>query len=414
MGASNALLNAEEIALDWSQFRGPNGQGTSTASGLPTTWSSDENVVWKTELPGAGTSSPIVVGARIYLTCYSGFSVPNQPRGEMDDLKLHLVCLDRARGRLIWNTKVTPKLPEQEKIRDDHGYASSTPASDGERLYVFFGKTGAMAFDLNGKQLWQTDVGSNLHGWGSATSPVLLKDLVIINASVESESLYALDKRTGREVWRVRGIRESWNTPILVPIAGGKTELMVAIMGKVLGLDPATGDELWSCNTDIGWYMVPSMVSAEGIVYCIGGRSGGGLAVKAGGRGDVTESHRMWTSRKGSNVSSPVLHEGHLYWMHEGLGIAYCAKAETGKIVYEERVDRADQIYSSPVLADGKLFYVSRSGRTFVLAAKPEFKQLATNEFGRSERSMFNASPAVADGRLFLRSDRFLYCLGKK
>jgi hypothetical protein len=136
--------------------------------------------------------------------------------------------------------------------------------------------------------------------------------------------------------------------------------------------------------------------------------------VRAGGRGDVTQSHRLWTSRKGSNVSSPVLHEGHLYWMHEALGIAYCAEAQTGKIVYEQRVDRADQVYASPVLAEGRLYYVSQSGRTFVLAAKPEYERLAMNEFDRSDRSTFNASPAAADGRLFLRSDRFLYCLGHK
>lgn len=141
-----------------------------------------------------------------------------------------------------------------------------------------------------------SDVGSGIHGWGSAYSPVLYKQLVIVNASVESGSLIALDRKTGREVWNVPGMRESWNTPILVPVDGGKTELVVAILGKILGLDPDTGKRLWSCDTDIGWYMVPSLVHHDGVVYCIGGRSGGGLAVKAGGRGDVIRSHRLWTS----------------------------------------------------------------------------------------------------------------------
>ena len=234
---------------------------------------------------------------------------------------------------------------------------------------------------------------------------------MIVNASVESESLVALDKKTGKERWRVGGIREAWNTPQLVQIGDGASELIVPIFGKVRAFDPASGNELWSCDTGIKWYMVPSVVSHDGIIYCIGGRSGDSLAVRAGGRGDVTQSHLLWSRNKGSNVSSPILHDGHLYWMHEKLGIAYCADATTGEIVYEERVPRADQVYASPVLADGKLYYVSRRGRAFVIAAEPQFKLLATNEL--EDRGRFDASPAIADNRLFLRSNRFLYCIGR-
>jgi len=409
----SSRLVAQEKVSDWPQFRGPTGQGTSAAKGLPLTWSLKENVVWQVELPGAGTSTPIVIGSRVFVTCYSGFAVPGQPRGNMDDLQLHVVCLDRADGKKLWTKEIAPKLPEQGKIREEHGYASSTPAADGERIYCFFGKTGVIAFDHEGRQQWHTEVGVGVNGWGSAASPVLFGDLVIVNASVESGALVALDKKSGKDMWRTSGIRESWNTPILVGIEGGKTELVVAIMGKVLGLDPASGEQLWSCATDIGWYMVPSLVAHEGIVYCIGGRTGGGLAVRAGGRGDVTRSHRLWTIKKGSNVTSPIFHEGHLYWMHENLGIAYCAEAKTGKIVYEERVaERENQVYASPVLADGKLYYVSRYGRTYVLAARPEYERLAINDL--SSRITFNASPAVAGSRLYLRSDRSLYCLGQK
>jgi outer membrane protein assembly factor BamB len=396
---------------EWSQFRGPNGRGAS-ADAVPVTWSKTENQVWKTELPGGGTSSPIVVGQKLYLTCYSGFNAPGQP-GEMNQLKLKLVCLGRNDGKILWTKEIAPQLPEQAKIRDDHGYASSTLAADKERLYAFFGKSGVIAFDHDGKQLWKTDVGSKLHGWGSANSPVLYKNLVLINASVESDSLYALDAKTGKEVWKATGIKDSWNTPILVDAGGGKTEVVLAIMGKVLGFDPASGQQLWSCATDIPWYMVPSLLSQEGIVYCIGGRNGGGaLAVKAGGKGEVTSSHRLWMVQKGSNVTSPILHGGHLYWMNESSGVAFCAEAKTGKIVYEERVDGAGQIYASPVIADGKIYYMARNGRTSVVAAKPQFEKLATNEFG--DRSTFNASPAVAGGRMYVRSDHFLYCLGKK
>lgn len=408
---SRQPAHAQDKMRHWPQFRGPTGQGTSEATGLPTTWSETENLVWKTELPGPGTSTPIILGSRIYLTCYSGYNVPGLSGGEMEQLKLHLLCLNRETGKIIGSKEITPSLPEQDKIRDNHGYASSTPATDGERLFVFFGKTGVFAFDLVGKQLWQADVGSGLNSWGSAASPVLYEKLVIVNASVESESLIALDQETGKEVWRVKGIRESWNTPILAKAPDGSTELVIAIAGKLLGIDPTSGETLWTAKTDIGWYMVPSLVAEDGVVYAIGGRSGiASLAVKLGGRGEVTDTHRLWVGKKGSNVSSPVLHAGRLYFMSDSQGIAYCLDPKTGEAIYEQRVDRADQIYASPVVANGKIYYLGRSGRMFVVEATPEYKLLARNDF--PGRSTFNASPAVAGNQLFVRSDHFLYCLG--
>lgn len=402
---------AQPLAAPWPQFRGPGGQGVSRDQKTPTTWSDNENVVWKTELPGPGASSPTIIGGRIYLTCYSGYNVPGDDGGRPEALRLHLVALNRD-GKILGKVDIEPRLPEQESIREGHGYATSTPAADNDRVYAFFGKSGVLAFDHRGKQLWRTTVGEGLNGWGSAASPVLYEDLVIINASVESESLVALDAATGREVWRAGGIKESWNTPILVTTADGRTELVMAVFQKILGFDPATGKPLWSCDTDINWYMAPSLVAHGDVVYSVGGRSGGGLAVRAGGKGDVTDTHRLWTIGKGSNVTSPVLHEGRLYWMHESLGIAYCAEASTGEIVYEERVRRGGQVYASPVLADGKLYYVARHGATYVLPAQPRFEILAVNNL--EQRGMFNASPAVADNRLYLRSNRYLYCLGEE
>jgi outer membrane protein assembly factor BamB len=185
------------------------------------------------------------------------------------------------------------------------------------------------------------------------------------------------------------------------------------VQGRVLAFDPATGEPLWSCKTDIGWYMVPSVVAAEGVVYCLGGRSGiASLAVRAGGSGDVTESHRLWTSLKGSNVSSPVFYKGHLYWAHDSRGIAYCAKADTGEVVYEQRLERAGQFYSSALLADGRLYYLTREGKVFVIAAKPEFELLAVNDL--SDRGVFNSSPAISGDRLLIRSDKFLYSIGSR
>lgn len=398
-------------AADWAGFRGPDGMGASDAKGLPVSWSADENIVWRTALPGPGASSAIVFGDRIYVTCYTGYFVPGESRGSLDQLKRHLIAVRPGDGKILWDSAVPAKLPEEKQIRD-HGYAGSTPAADAERVYVFFGKSGVLAFDHDGKELWRVDVGSKTNGWGSAGSPVLYKDLVFINASVESESLVALDRRTGDVRWRAGGIRESWNTPVVIKAASGREELIVPVKGKVLAFDPASGAPLWSCDTDITWYMVPSVVAADGVVYCLGGRSGvAALAVRAGGSGDVTATHRLWTSYKGSNVSSPVYLDGHLYYAHEQRGNACCARADTGEIVYEERLGRGGQVYASTLLADGKLYYVMRDGKMFVLAAKPQFEQLAINDLG--DGSIFNASPAIMGSRLLVRSDKYLYCVGK-
>ena len=405
-------IPAGEAPSDWPGFRGPGGLGVSAEKGLPLTWSPTESIVWKTKLPGAGTSSPAILGDRIFLTCYTGFAVPGEEGGSPDRLERRVLCLGRKDGKILWNIKIESRLPDQEKIREEHGYASSTPAADAGRVYVFFGKSGVFALDHAGKQLWHADVGSGLSGWGTAASPVVAGDLLVVNASVESESLVALERESGKEVWRAGGIKESWNTPILVRAPGGRAELVVAIAGKILGFDPKSGERLWTCDTDIGWYMVPGLVADDGVIYCVGGRSGGALAVRAGGKGDVTATHRLWTGKKGSNVTSPVFGDGHLYWMHENLGIAYCAEGKTGRIIWESRVEGCGQVYASPVLVEGRIYFLARDGRTHVIAAKPEYERLAVNEIG--ERGTFNAGLVVAGGRFYLRSNRFLYCIGER
>ena len=408
---TTSLLTVSKEANDWAAFRGPDGQGVSTAKALPVEWSESENIAWKSPMPGPGASSPIVFKDHIYITCYSGFFVPGEAEGSQKDLKRHLLCLDRKSGKTLWEKIVDAKLPEEERIRD-HGFAANTPAADDDFVYCFFGKTGVMAFDHDGTQVWSADVGSKTHGWGTSASPVLYRNMVFINASVESESLVALDRRTGKELWKAKGIREAWNTPVVVTNVDGKPELIIATQGSVQAFEPTSGEQLWTCATDIGWYMVPSVIAHDGIVYCLGGRSGvAALAVRTGGSGDVTKSHRLWTSVKGSNVTSPIFHEGHLYWMNDNLGIAFCAKADSGEIVYEKRMERSGQVYASALLADGRVYYLTREGRTFVVAAKPDFEVLATNDL--NDGSIFNGSFAVDGTRLLLRSDKFLYAIGK-
>lgn len=398
-----------EPLTGWPQFRGTAGMGVTSAQ-LPVEWSHTDHMVWKTPLPGAGASSPIVFGNQIYLTAYTGYLVPGEDRGEHTNLQRHLIAISRKDGKIVWDKAVAAVLPEEENIRD-HGFAASTPAADADRVYTFFGKTGVLAFDHQGKTLWQTSVGTKTHGWGSSASPILFEELVIVNASVESESLVALDRHTGKEVWRAGGIKEAWNTPLIID-AGGHPELIVATHGKILAFHPLTGKPLWNCDTDITWYMAPSMVAHDGVVYALGGRSGiTALAVRAGGQGDVTRSHRLWTIKDGSNVSSPVWNNGYLYFANDNRETAYCIDTKSGEVVYQQRLERAGQIYASALLAADRVYYTTRQGKTFVLSAKPGFEQLSVNSL--EDRSIFNASPAVDGNRLLIRSDKYLYCLGQ-
>jgi len=403
---TSIIVTGQLSAAEWPQFRGPGGQGSTSEKNLPLKWSATENVAWKTELPGFGSSSPIALDDRLYVTCYSGYGVDDRSPGKQEDLKLHVVCLTME-GKIVWDEHIQPRLPESERVRD-HGYAGPTPATDGEHLYVFFGKSGVLKLDLEGKQLWQADVGEETHRWGCGTSPVLYQNLVIVNASVESGSLVAIDKDSGKEVWRAGGMDASWNTPHLVELSSGSQELVVSVKNQILAFHPATGEPLWHCD-GIQDYVCPSIVSQAGVVYVIGGRSSKAIAIRAGGHGDVTESHRLWEARAGANVCSPVIHEGHLYWVSDRNKVAYCVSIEDGEVIYAERFP--DQPYASALVGDGKLYIVTRYGGTYVLAARPEFKQLAHNRL--DDRSTFNASPIVANGKLFLRSDRFLYCIGK-
>jgi hypothetical protein len=398
---STQALSAE----DWPQFRGPGGLGISQAKDLPVTWSETENVLWKTALPGYGSSSPIALDDRLYVTCYSGFGIE---RGQaMEDLTLHVVSVNAPDGKILWDKRISPILPESSRVRD-HGYAAPTPATDGKHLYVFFGKSGVFKFDLDGNQLWRTSVGDRTHGWGCGTSPVLYQDLVIVNASVESGSLVALNKETGDEVWRTGGMVRSWNTPHFVTTAAGQQELVVSVEDWILGCDPQTGKELWRCE-GIPDYVCPSIVSHQGVLYVLGGRSSKAIAVRSGGRGDVTNSHKLWQTDVGANVSSPVVHDGHLYWVSDRNRTAYCLDLSDGSVKYEERVGK--QPYASALLADGRLYIVTRGGDTMVLAARPQFEQLALNELDDS--STFNASPIVCNGALILRSDENLYAIKK-
>lgn len=417
---------ATRLALaadDWPRFRGPNGTGIAASNASPpVTWSDTQNLRWKTPLPGPGSSSPIVVGQRVFVTCYSGYG-DGSGGTDVSKLQRHLLCLERASGKMLWSKAVASQSPEDPYggYITEHGYASNTPACDGERVYVFFGKTGVLAFDMEGKELWKTGVGqlSANRRWGSAASLLLYKNMVIVNAADESRSIRALDKLTGKEVWRAEGgsLELCYGTPMLLESGQAGAELVIAVPNEVWGLSADTGKLRWFAETGIGGNVSPSVVGGNGVVYATGGYpKQGSLAVKAGGKGDVTKTNILWTTSTASYVPTPVVLNGYLYVVTDQ-GFALCMDAATGKVVYKERMEGASAggrggklVYASPVLAGGKVYAVSRRSGTFVIEAKPEFKVVAHNVLA-GDNSDFNATPAVVDGELFLRSNRAVYCI---
>jgi outer membrane protein assembly factor BamB len=322
-------------------------------------------------------------------------------------------------GKVLWQKSVAATLPEDpfEGNLTDHGYATNTPAADGQRIFAFFGKSGVLAFDWEGKQLWRKSVGtgSAIMGWGTGASLLLYKDLVIVNANAESEALVALDKQTGREVWKAeaKGYAGSWSTPVLVDRPDRKQDMVVKMPNEVWGLNPANGGVRWYC-TGIRGAATTSLVAKDGIVYVLGGGpfGAGSAAIRAGGRDDVSKSHVVWQKTAGSYVPSPVIADRHIFWVDDR-GQAFCLKADKGEQVYRERLSGAGGVYASAVAADGKLYVVTRRKGTFVLDAKPKFKVLAQNQLA-SDATDFNASPAVSNGCLLLRSNRCLYCIQSK
>ena len=436
-------LTASMVHADWLRFRGPNGSGISTEdAATPTEWTTD-SLKWKAELPGPGSSCPIVVGDKLLVTCWSGYGMDrNGDPGEQSKLRRHLICFNKKTGDKIWSKAIEPVLPEDRYggMFAEHGYATHTPVSDGKHIYAFFGKTGVVAFDLEGNQIWKQGVGteSGARNWGTSSSPVLYKNLVIVPATAESESLVGLDKMTGKEVWRAEaaGFNSTWGSPILVKIDEERTDLVIAVPYEVWAFNPDTGKLRWFCEGPATSSFCSSVVADGDIVYAMEtGRGGGGsIAVRAGGKGDVTETHVLWTGRHSSRIATPLLIDGRLYNVSNKT--ITCINTEDGEQVYRKRLSsargggapqqeqggrgfgrggggRGGQDYSSAVAADGKIYFVSRNGETFVIKAGDEFEQISANRLTNDSED-FSSTPAISDGMLFIRSDKNLYCVAKK
>jgi len=390
-----------EGAKYWPRWRGPSGQGLVAGSGYPDTWSATQNILWKTAVPGNGNSSPIVWGDRIFLTTA-------QDGGR----RVSVLAYRRSDGSLLWERFAPEGQGRRDWAHPKNGYASATAATDGERVYVSFGPRGLFAFDLNGKLVWQRELGPMDAYHGTAGSLLLYKDRIILYQDQFSGSFIAgFDTRTGRQLWRTsRNASVGWGTPIAIRV-GDHDEIIVNGQHRVQAYEPDMGRELWGCRGPLD-EVIPTPVVGYGLLFCSSGRAGPTLAIRPGGRGDVTSSHVAWKSPRGSPfVPSPILYGEYLYMVNDMASIVTCLEAATGNLVWQGRlgVARREGFSASPVAVDGKVFFTNDDGETFVVRAGPKFELLHVNRIGEGTL----ASPALVDGRWYIRTERNLVAIGR-
>jgi outer membrane protein assembly factor BamB len=431
------LLLRESVAQDWPQWRGPASNGLSSESGLPVRWSPDENIAWKASLAGIGASSPIIWGDRVFVTSQKG-TIPLQggmypqlarddqdlasrenpiggPRTESSpadkDVFLIVEAFRRTDGIKLWEyrTRATGEFPQ---LHEKHNLATPTPVTDGNLVYAWFGTGQLVALDMEGKPVWTRHIGKEYApfttNWGHGSSLTLYRDILILLCDHTQDSyLLALDKSNGKERWKVdRGKGKiSHSTPLVIP-GPESEELIINSSERIDAYDPSDGKLLWYAGSQ-RQTPVPSPVFHNGVIYLSRGyRNSDFLAIRPGGRGDVSESNILWRAPGGASyVPSILYYEGLLYVTNE-VGIVTCADASTGKAVWRQRLGGI--FFASPVAGDGKVYMVSETGETFVLRAGREPKILAKNSL--EERMI--ASPAISNGHIFLRSDGTLFCIG--
>lgn len=463
-----AMVSVE--GSDWTRFRGPNGTGISPdPDPLPVSFSETENLAWKISLPGAGVSCPIVVGDKVFVTCYSGYGVDRENPGDIKDLKRHVLCLDRTSGKTLWEKTVDAVLPEDPYFGmgvPEHGYASHTPVSDGENVYVFFGKSGVYSYDLDGKELWHVSVGtrSDDRAWGSSSSPIVVDNVLVVPAGAESRAVVGLDKQTGKELWRSEsdGLGNVWGTPAISKVDDTRTDIIIGAPDEIWAINPESGKLKWYCIAMSTDQFNSSVLVTDGMIYAVEGRGGGSIAVKAGGKGDVTESNVAWSGNDSNRFSTPLVYDGRIYLLSGGM--VKCLNAADGREIFQARLQGGaaggeaggaerpgrpggrspggagpggapgaggpgqpaggfgggrgrggfgggfGSDYSSPVLADGKIYYVTRGGDIHVLKASDAYEKLATNRV-TSDTEDFSATPAISNGQIFIRSNKHLYCV---
>lgn len=411
------LLAAPLAAADWPRFRGPEGLGTSDDTTIPVAFG-PKDYLWKTPIPGKGNSSPIVSNGKVFLQTASE-----------DAARRMLVCVDAATGKIDWAKETKGAFA---KTHPKNSLASNTPAADGKQVYVIFwdGKTISLtAWDFAGKELWAKNLGGFVSQHGPGLSPIVVGDKVILNVDQDDlAEVIAFDAKTGDTVWKKSrpAFRASYTTPFVWDRAG-KPAVVVGSTAGITAYDPADGAVVWNWT----WVWKPAAkgkkagpggalrnvggpILHNGMFYAISGDGGGDrhmVAVKADGAGDVTDTALAWEKKKGTAYVPMVLARGdYVFWIGDKENKGVCANAKTGEQMWEVRLSGSDEVTASPVLIDGKIYSVNEGGRVSVFAAEPKFKLLAENDL----KEGVYASPAVANGRLYIRGTTHLFCLGKK
>jgi outer membrane protein assembly factor BamB len=401
----------------WVHWRGPSGQGYSDDTRVPLTWSEKENVLWKTKLPGHGNSTPVVWGDRVFLTAAS-------KAGE----DRYVLCVRVKDGEVLWQQTAATKA-QDGKSHIQNGYASPSCTTDGKHVYAFFGTPGLFCYDMEGKLIWKHTFGKFISdaGWGTAASPFLYDDLVIQNCDNDGkeagdapQALVALDKESGKVRWTtLRNMGRGFSTPRLIPVAGGRVDLVLNGPLGVVGYDPKTGKERWRSTRNDGKDQMrfgePIPVNDANTLFVLSGRPGPWQALKLPDSGEVSKTNLIFTGeRKGHrDVGSPILWEG-LVYQADNKGFLSCYDLKSGKELFNERISQNGKAQGSPVALRGKLLFALDDGETVVIEPGRSLKVAGRNRLGNGTAFDFGASPAIVDGRMFLRSQSYLYCIGEK
>jgi outer membrane protein assembly factor BamB len=383
---------------DWPQFRGPAGDGHSRETNLPLTWSEHDNVAWKVPLPGRGWSSPIIVGNEIWLTTATD-----------EDRSLRVLSIDAASGKVSVNTEVF-RLTSAVKGHQKNSGASPSVIVEGDRVYVHFGQYGTACVKRDGTVAWRNQELKFAQVHGPGGSPVLFENMLILNADGhDTQFVAALDKNTGKVVWRTpRPSAMAYSTPLLIQTPSGP-QVVSPGAHRAVSYNPLTGEAIWSVSYGDGFSNVPRPVYGHGLVFiCTGFYQPNLLAVRPDGKGDVTSTHIVWRTARGVPLTpSPIIVGEHIYIVSDN-GILGCFEAKTGKEMWRQRL--SGNYSASPLLAEGRIYFLSEEGEATVIAPGSSFRKLASNTL----EGRFFASPATAPGAMFLRSDTHLYRLQNK
>jgi outer membrane protein assembly factor BamB len=428
------LSGAGDVPADWPYWRGPAADGMAV-SDAPLRWSDTENVAWKMEIPGLGNSSPIISGDQVFVTTAVPTGAPAAgapaapptapapgPRGvaqgpPLVEHRFELLSLDRKTGRILWQRTATTAVPHEGAHSTYGSFASNSPVTDGQRIYAFFGSRGIYCYDLKGTLVWQKDFGIRMRmrmGFGEGMAPVLADDRLILVFDHEGDSfIVALDKASGREIWRAtRNERSSWAAPLIVDFDGRK-QVVVSATTKVRSYDLRDGSLIWEC-AGLGANTIPAPVRQDDLVFVMSGYQNPNLmAIRLGREGDLTGSDAIvWSQTRGNSyVPSPVIFDNKLYVLADS-GMLSCYNAKTGEPYYQQqRLPRTYSFKASPVGANGKLYLASENDDVIVVKMGEKFEVLATNTM---PDQTFIATPAIAGGEIFLRSKNRLWCIQGK